>query len=110
MTLPREPFQRGSIAHRPTMTKGIGETSLTMDTPWCVVVSCLIHIGRAGFHSALYELVGSSDENLDPSGGEAGLARAQLLPLTRHSFVEKEWRATELKRGNPAQVPQLSGP
>ena len=91
------------------MTKGIGETSLTMDTPWCVVVSCRIHIGRAGFHSALYELIGGSDENLDPSGCEAGLSRAQLLRLARHSFVEKEWRATELKPSNAAQVPQLSG-
>lgn len=91
------------------MTKGIGETSLTMATPWCVVVSCLFHIGRPGLRSALYELIGSGDENLDPSGCEAGLCRAQLVPLTRHSFVEKEWRATELKPSNAAQVPQLFG-
>ena len=109
VALARELFQRGPIAHRPTMTKGIGKTSLTMGSLWRVVVSCLFHIGRAGLHSALYELIGSGDENLDPSGCEAGLSRAQLLPLTRHSFVEKEWRATELKPGNAAQVPQLSG-
>ena len=91
------------------MTKGIGKTSLTMGTPWCVVVSGLFDIGRAGLHSARYELIGNSDEDLDPSGCEAGLSRAQLLPLTRHSFVEKEWRATQLKPSNAAQVPQLSG-
>ena len=103
MALPRELFQRGPIAHRPTMTKGIGKASLTMGTPLRVVVSCLFHIGRAGLHSALYELIGSGDENLDPSGCEACLSRAQLLPLTRHSFVEKECRATELKPSNAAQ-------
>ena len=91
------------------MTEGIGKTSLTVGTPWCVVVNCLFYLGRPGLRSPLYELIGSRDENLDPSCCEAGLRRTALLPLAWHSFVEKEWRSTELKPRNAAQVPQLSG-
>jgi len=48
---------------------------------------------------------GIGKTNLDPSGREAGFGRAVLPPLPRHSFVEKEWRATDLKRRNAAHVP-----
>ena len=87
------------------MAKGIREPALTMGTTWCGVVSGLFHIGRPGLRSPLYELIGSGDENLDPSGCEAGFCRAHLLPFARHSFVQEEWRATELEPRNAAQVP-----
>ena len=69
------------------MTEGIGKTSLTMGTPWRVVVGGLFDIGRPGLHSPLYELIGSSDENFDPVVVKPA-SRAPLLPY-RHGFVEK---------------------
>src|ERR1035438_145003 len=38
--LPGEPFQRGPIAHGPTMTKWIGKASLTMRSPRRIVPDC----------------------------------------------------------------------
>jgi hypothetical protein len=107
--LPGEPFQRGPIAHGPTMTKWIGKASLTMQPPRRIVLSCRFHIGRASLCSPFYEVIGHIDEDFDPGRRQAHVRRARLLTLTRHSFVEKEWRAFEVKPGNAAKIPQQPG-
>jgi hypothetical protein len=107
--LPGEPFQRGPIAHGPTMTKWIGKASLTMQPPRRIVLSYRFHIGRASLCSPFYEVIGRIDEDFDPGRRQAHVRRARLLILTRHSFVEKEWRAIEVKPGNAVKIPQLAG-
>jgi hypothetical protein len=107
--LPGEPFQRGPIAHGPTMTKWIGKASLTMQPPRRIVLSYRFHIGRASSCSPLYDVIGRIDEDFDPGRRQAHVRRARLPILTRHSFVEKEWGAIEVKPGNAVKIPQLAG-
>jgi hypothetical protein len=91
------------------MTKRIGKASLTMRPPWRIVLSYRFHIGRASVCSPFYEVIGRIDENLDPGGRQAHVRRARLLILTRHSLVEEERRAIEVKPSNAVKVPQLGG-
>src|ERR1035438_10172247 len=107
--LPGEPFQRGPIAHGPTMTKWIGKASLTMRSPRRIVLSYRFHIGRTSLCSPFYEVIGRIDEDLDPGRRQAPVRRARLLILTRHSFVEEERRAIEVKPSNAVKIPQLAG-
>jgi hypothetical protein len=106
---PGEPFQWAPIAHGPTMTKWIGKASLTMQPPRRMVLSCGFHVGRASLCSLFYEVIGGIDEDFDPGRRQAHVRRARLLILTRHGFVEKEWRAIEVKPGNAVKIPQLAG-
>jgi len=82
------------------MTKWIGKASLTMRPTWRIVLSYRFHIGCANLSSPFYEVIGRIDENLDPGGRQAHVRGARLLLLTRHSFVEKERRAIEVKPSN----------
>jgi hypothetical protein len=52
---------------------------------------------------------GRIEEDLDAGGRHAHIRRARLLLLARHGFVEKEWCAAKVKRGNPIKIPQLAG-
>src|SRR5664279_3379267 len=92
-----ERFQRGPVADGPTMTEWIGEASLTMWTPWCIVLNHRFHLGRASLSRPLYEVIRRSDEHFDPGRRQAHVRRARLLLLARHSFVEEEWRAIEVE-------------
>ena len=80
--LPGEPFQRGPIAHGPTMTKWIGKASLTMQPPRRIVLSYRFHIGRASLSIPFYEVIGRIDEDFDPGRRQAHVRRARLL----HSY------------------------
>jgi len=87
------------------MTKWIGKASLTMRSPRRIVLSYRFHIGCTSLCSPFYEVIGRIDEDLDPGRRQAHLPRARLLSLTRHSFVEKERRAIEVKPSKRRQDP-----
>lgn len=82
------------------MSKWIGEASLTMRSPWRIVLSYRFYIGRASLCSPFYEVIGCIDEDLDPGRRQAHVRRARLLIPTRHTFVDKERRAIEVKPSN----------
>jgi hypothetical protein len=91
------------------MTKWIGKASLAMQPPWRVVLSDRFHICRASLCSPFYEVIGRVDEDFDTGRRQAHLRRARLLILTRHSLVEKERRAIQVKPSNALKIPQLAG-
>ncbi len=82
------------------MTKWIGKASLTMQSPRRIMLRPRFHIDRASLCSPFYEGVGRIDEDFDPGRRQAHVGRARLLILTRHSFVQKEGRAIEVKPSN----------
>jgi hypothetical protein len=76
--LPGELFQRAPIAHRPTMTKGVGKTTLTMRAPRRIVPGYWFYIGRACLGSPFDEITRSVYEDLDPGRRRAQVGRARL--------------------------------
>jgi len=74
-----------------------------------IVLSYQFHIGRASLCSPFYEVIGRIDEDFDLGRRQARVHRARLVIHTWHSFVEKEWRAIEVRPGNAVKIPQLAG-
>lgn len=96
-------LERGPVAHRPTVTKRIGEASLTVRPPRCVVLTHRFHVGRASLCSPFYEVIGCSDEHFDPGGRQAHRCRTLLLGLAGHGSVDENGAPS---RSSPATPPR----
>ena len=106
---PGKPLQWGPVADRPTMTKRIGKTSLTVRPPRRVVGTDRFHVGGASSRSPFDEFIGFIDEHLDPGGRQSCRCRARLPILAGHGFVDEERGATQVQPSNAAKVPQPAG-
>lgn len=107
--LSRERRQRRAIPDRPSMSERIGEAALAMHSPRGFMVGRGFYRRRAGLPRVINEAVWFINEDLDPRGGQAGVARALLCLPAWYSLVNEERRAVDLKAGNSAEVPQLGG-
>ena len=91
------------------MSERIREPSLAMTSPRRFVVRGRFYRSRARLGSAIDETAGLIDEDLDPRGRQSDLGRARLCLAARHSLVNEERGAVEMKPGDSAQVPELGG-
>ena len=89
------------------MPRRICEASLAVNSPRSLVICGRLYRRRARCASAIDKLIWRIDEDLDPRGRQTSVARAQLCLAARHSLVNEERGAVDMKTGNSAEVPKL---
>lgn len=91
------------------MTERIGKAALTMWSPRRVVLSDRFHIDGSRLCSPCNEFIRRIDEDLDPRRRQTHGGRTRLLLLARHSLVQEERCAIQMKPGDAVKVPQQAG-
>ena len=90
------------------MAERIDESSLPMDSPWCLVILDAIAAAiRAFCDGTGDETVGIVAEDLNARRGHPEFRRS--FPSVVRRLADKEWRARDLQPGHGPEIPQLHG-
>ena len=91
------------------MAEWIGEASLLVKPPRCLMIRGRLHVGGSGRPRTFDQRTGVIDKHLDPGRRHTDLGWAWLGRSAWHRVMQEERRATKMKTCHTAKVPEQLG-